>query len=51
MMDIPDAPWIRECEATGYYSGGLWNSTWDEYDDDIVYVPSHFYEDEDDADD
>lgn len=25
MMNIPDAPWIRECEATGYSTYGYWN--------------------------
>jgi hypothetical protein len=26
MLDIPDAPWIRETEATGYCSSGWWNT-------------------------
>lgn len=26
MMNIPDAPWIRETEATGYCSYGWWNT-------------------------
>ena len=26
MADIPDAPWIRECEATGHSTYGYWNS-------------------------
>ena len=25
-MNIPDAPWIRETEATGYCSYGWWNT-------------------------
>lgn len=25
-MDIPDAPWIRETERTGYCSSGWWNN-------------------------
>lgn len=32
MILIPDAPWIRETEATGHYSGGWWNEP--EEDDD-----------------
>lgn len=26
MMQLPDAPWIRETEATGYCSSGFWNN-------------------------
>lgn len=26
MRGIPDAPWIREAEATGYYEFGWWNN-------------------------
>ena len=26
MLDIPDAPWIRETEATGYCRSGWWNT-------------------------
>lgn len=25
-MNIPDAPWIRETERTGYCSSGWWNN-------------------------
>lgn len=25
-MDIPDAPWIRETERTGYCRSGWWNN-------------------------
>jgi len=25
-MNIPDAPWIRETECTGYCSSGWWNN-------------------------
>lgn len=33
-MDIPDAPWIRETEATGYCRSGWWNTPPEEdYDD------------------
>lgn len=34
-MGIPDAPWIREAEATGYYSGGWWNTPEEDEDDDL----------------
>lgn len=34
MNEIPDAPWIREVEATGYYRFGWWNTPpRDPYDD------------------
>jgi hypothetical protein len=35
-MDIPDAPWIRETERTGYCSSGWWNNPpeGDLYEDD-----------------
>ena len=38
MFDIPDAPWIREAEATGYSRYGYWNSPpdEDEYEDEEV---------------
>lgn len=26
MMNLPDAPWVREVESTGYYCGGWWNN-------------------------
>lgn len=26
MMSIPDAPWIRETEETGYCRSGWWNT-------------------------
>lgn len=31
MEQIPDAPWIRETEATGYCSSGWWNNPPNEY--------------------
>ena len=34
MMQIPDAPWIREAEQTGYCSSGWWNTPEDAADDD-----------------
>ena len=37
MMNIPDAPWIRETEATGYCSaqnGAWWNNPPEEEDDE-----------------
>lgn len=36
MANIPDAPWIRQTEATGHcsrYEGAFWNYPDDEYDD------------------
>ena len=33
---IPDAPWIRETEATGYCSSGWWNTP-PEVDEEEVY--------------
>lgn len=48
MTQIPDAPWIRETEATGYCSasnGAWWNNPPSEdYDDD------DFWEEGDDGD-
>ena len=48
MVSIPDAPWIRETEATGYCSasnGAWWNNPpeYDEYADDE-------FDEEDDGD-
>lgn len=34
MTQIPDAPWIREAEATGHYRGGWWNEPEEEEDDE-----------------
>ena len=34
MLSIPDAPWIREAEVTGYYSGGWWNTPPEEEEED-----------------
>lgn len=37
MMNIPDAPWIRETEATGHCSaenGAWWNNPPEEEDDE-----------------
>ena len=34
MLSIPDAPWIRETEATGYCSGGWWNPPPEEEEED-----------------
>lgn len=34
MINIPDAPWIRETEATGYCSSGWWNEPEDEEDEE-----------------
>ena len=37
-MNIPDAPWIRETEATGYCRSGWWNTPPDEdYDEGDEY--------------
>ena len=33
-MDIPDAPWIRETEQTGYCRSGWWNNPPPEDDED-----------------
>jgi hypothetical protein len=35
MFDIPDAPWIRETERTGYCSSGWWNNPPEEDPDDF----------------
>lgn len=39
MVQIPDAPWIRETERTGHYRFGYWNTPPeedpDDFDDDI----------------
>ena len=37
MMSIPDAPWIRETEATGHCSatnGAWWNNPPSDYDEE-----------------
>ena len=37
MANIPDAPWIRETEATGYCSaenGAWWNNPPSDYDEE-----------------
>lgn len=34
MLSIPDAPWIRETEATGYCSSGWWNTPPEEEEED-----------------
>lgn len=34
MIQIPDAPWIRETEATGHYWGGWWNEPPEEDEED-----------------
>lgn len=41
MLNIPDAPWIKETEETGYCKDGWWNNPEDEYDDSpmAVYDP------------
>ena len=47
MDNIPDAPWIRETESTGYCSatnGAWWNNPQRDYDDD------DFWEEGDDGD-
>lgn len=41
MLSMPDAPWIRETEATGYCSSGWWNTPPEDEDE----------EDEDDHED
>ena len=34
-MNIPDAPWIRETEQTGYCRSGWWNNPPEEDPDDL----------------
>ena len=34
---IPDAPWIRETEATGYCSSGWWNTQPEDDPEEEVY--------------
>ena len=34
MLDIPDAPWIREAERTGHYRYGYWNTAPGDYPDE-----------------
>jgi len=41
--EIPDAPWIRETERTGYCESGWWNNPPDDIEDEED-------ESEDDAD-
>ena len=45
MVNIPDAPWIKETEATGYCSYGWWNQPSkpdDEYEEE--YEPEDDFE-------
>ena len=37
MPTIPDAPWIRETEATGYCSSGWWNAPPEDDPEEEVY--------------
>ena len=46
MREIPDAPWIRETERTGYCRSGWWNSPPDEDDEE----PEEDEEEEEDED-
>lgn len=43
-MQIPDAPWIRETERTGYCSSGWWNTP-PRYDEDEEFEEDEFEED------
>ena len=51
-MNIPDAPWIRECEATGYSTYGYWNHPpkEDNDDDEFIYTVNLDDEEEEDED-
>ena len=49
MREIPDAPWIRETERTGYCRSGWWNSPPDE-DDEIDAGDFYDVDEEEDED-
>ena len=45
-MDIPDAPWIRETEATGHCSSGYWNQPPKERNDDDEFIYTVYMDDD-----
>lgn len=38
MEQIPDAPWIRETEATGYCRSGWWNNPPEEEESEELFA-------------
>lgn len=46
MTNIPDAPWIRETEATGYCSWGYWNQPPKKHNDDDEFIYTVYMDDD-----